>query len=203
MKDREKRLRQALEGMTRRFPGFYDDEVESRLITDKSLPSREKMLLAALVEIVDGCLDRYEDGFAWFIDRWRALDKWPATPPAAAEAVALLADFGLMKVYSAGSCDLGDSDDRVLGYGEMILVRSADDDAPAALAELGLTTVGLAEWTETGKRFLAEEMREWRAWKQQVEAEANRKRQIAAKFVNWTNEAAFVVFMVVLFLSFV
>jgi hypothetical protein len=187
--DREKILLRAIEGMTRHFPVFYDEEVVNRLKTDKSLPDREKMLLAALVEMVDRCLDRYEDGITAFLNG--------PPMPAGIDAVATLANLGLMEVYSVGSRSSDHNDDDGLTYRGRILVRSAEDGAVVLLAELGLTTVRLAEWTEMGKKFLADNTREWDAWEERIAAEGDRKRKIAATLIHWTNEIAIGVFCLV------
>jgi len=73
-------------------------------------------------------------------------------------------------------------------------VRSADDSALALFAELNLTNVRLAEWTEMGRKFLAENMGEWDAWQERIIAEAGRTRKIAATFIDWTNHLAIGVF---------
>jgi len=187
-------LLRAIEGMTRHFPVFYDEEVVNRLKTDKSLPNREEMLLAALAEMVDRCLDRYEAGIGFFLDG--------PPMPAGIDAVATLANLGLMEVYTVGSRSSDHNDDG-LTYGGRILVRSAGDSAVAQLAELGLTTVRLAEWTEMGKKFLADNMREWDALEERIAAEGDRKRKIAATLIGWTNEIAIGVFcLVYLFVRF-
>jgi len=101
-------LLRAIEGMTRQFPCFYDEEVVTRLKADKSLPDREKKLLAALVEMVDRCLDRYEDGIGSFLDG--------PTMLAGIDALATLANLGLMEVYSVGSRSSDNNDDDGLTY---------------------------------------------------------------------------------------
>jgi hypothetical protein len=89
-------LRQAVEGMVRRFPNFYDEGVVSRLMTDKSMPNREEMLLAALVKMVDRCLDRYEDRIETFEYGVTALYGVTGTPDAVA-AWGIRADEGLLR----------------------------------------------------------------------------------------------------------
>jgi hypothetical protein len=135
--------------------------------------------------MVDGCLDRYEYGITEFL--------YGAPPMSASvDAVAALEDFGLMKIYSDRSPGSDYDDDRVVRYGDGVLLTSAGEGAAAELAQLGLTGVRLADWTEAGKRFLAENMRELDAWEQEITAEADRKRKVAANLVAWTNRVAFV-----------
>jgi hypothetical protein len=183
MADRKKKLIQALEGMIRQFPHYYDEEVVSRLLTDRSLPNRDEKLLAALVDLVDGCLDRRDDGLRAFLDGTSAA----RARPASVDAVTALADFGLIRIIPRSSSSSDDG--HAVRPGESILVMDADEGDVPDLEPLGMR---VAAWTEAGRTFLAENMREWDAWEQEVAAKGSRKRKATAIFVNWTDRAAFV-----------
>jgi hypothetical protein len=193
MRDREKLVLRALKGMTSRFPHFYDEEVVSRLRTDKNLPGGEGMLVAALVEMADHLLDRYDDGV-------EPLASGSASDPASIDAVAALVSLGFMNVYSAGSrsANRSGTNDESVAYEDVVLVTSGVASDAATLNKLGLTNVRLAEWTETGRRFLAENMEEWKAWEQQIADQAERKQKIAAKFIKCTDRLTYYVAGVVL-----
>lgn len=93
MADRKKRLIDAIEGMSVQYPVYFDEDVLERLLSS-AVP--ERVLLGALVEMVDRCLDRYENGPIRYDDGVDTLAQ-----SAGEGAVLALADFGLMDRVSA------------------------------------------------------------------------------------------------------
>ena len=187
MRDHQDLVLRALESMTRRYPHFYEEEVVSRLKTGRSLPGGESMRVAALVDMVDQCLDRYGEGVEKLLNG-------EVSDPESIDAVMALRSLGLMNVYSVGSASANrsDSSDDGVAYGDTVLLRSdGDDGSVATLTELGLVNVRLADWTEAGKRYLANNMQEWDAWEQQVAKRADDKRKFAERFINSTDALAF------------
>jgi len=95
MNERQKILLEAVEGMTIQFPFYCDEDVVSHLLCDEGLPEREKILLGALVEMVDQCLQPYENGPIRYDDGVDTLAQ-----SAGEHAVFALAEFGLMNRVS-------------------------------------------------------------------------------------------------------
>ncbi|MBR0896349.1 hypothetical protein JQ616_15425 [Bradyrhizobium tropiciagri] len=211
MADREQKLRLALEAITRRYPHFHDAKAVSRLIADKGVPHREQMMLAAVVEAVLQCFDRYEDRHALLLDDERltilsdeemlVLPQVPAMP-VAVDAVNALAEFGLMKVHPRSDGSDRALRDGIAQHGETVLVM-----APAADPFVGPAPMAfcLAEWTEMGKAFLAENMQAWGAWEDPFVVRAEKNRKITAIFVDWTNKGAIAAayFLAFLFMAWI
>lgn len=93
MADRKERLVDAIEGMSVQYPVYFDEDVLGRLLSGAA---PEGVLLGALVEMVDRCLDRYENGPISYDDGVDTLAQ-----SAGEEAVLTLAEFGLMDRVSA------------------------------------------------------------------------------------------------------
>jgi len=93
MADRQERLMDAIEGMSVQYPVYFDEDVLGRLLSGAA---PERVLLGALVEMVDRCLDRYESGPIRYDDGVDTLAQ-----SAGEEAVLTLAEFGLMDRVSA------------------------------------------------------------------------------------------------------
>lgn len=192
MPDRKHTLIRTLEGMIREFPHYYDKDVVNRLLTDRSLPNRDEKLLAALVDMVDGCLNGRDSLLELFDGTYAARSR-----PASIDAVTALADLGLIRINTDGA-----NDDRAIRYGERIVLTDADNGELADLLPMGTRVV---TWTEAGKTFLAESLREWDAWEQEIATKASRNRKATAIFVDWTDRAALVaaIMMIGLFLSWI
>jgi hypothetical protein len=167
--------------MIRQFPHYYDEEVVSRLLTDRSLANRDEKLLAALVDIVDGCLGGF-DGLLAYLDGTTAA----RVRPESADAVATLADFGLMWIHPGSAPDADDA--HPVRPGESILVTDVEGD----VADLEPAGMRVAAWTAAGRKFRSENLREWDAWEQEVAAKGSARRKVAAIFTNWTNQMALV-----------
>lgn len=88
-----KLLADAIEKMSVQFPVYLDEEVLEHLMSDV-VPNQ--VLLGALVEMTDGCLDRYENGSNGDNDSVDTLAQ-----SAGEHAVRALAHFGLMKRIDA------------------------------------------------------------------------------------------------------
>jgi hypothetical protein len=84
-----KLLADAIEKMSVQFPVYLNEEVVEHLMSD-DVPGH--VLLGALVEMTDGCLDRYENGSFKDNDSVDTLAQ-----SAGVHAVRTLAHFGLMK----------------------------------------------------------------------------------------------------------
>jgi hypothetical protein len=93
MADRKKYLLDAIEGMSVQYPVYFDEDFLGQLVSS-AVP--ERVLLGALVEMVDLCLDRYENGPIRYDDGVDTLAQ-----SAGEEAVLALAEFGLMDRVSA------------------------------------------------------------------------------------------------------
>ncbi|MCC8953646.1 hypothetical protein H8B02_09335 [Bradyrhizobium sp. Pear77] len=93
MADRKKCLLDAIEKMSVQYPVYFDEEFLGQLLSS-TVP--ERVLLGALVEMVDRCFDRYENGPVRDDDGVDTLAQ-----SAGEEAVLALAAFGLMDRLSA------------------------------------------------------------------------------------------------------
>ncbi|WP_246755631.1 hypothetical protein [Bradyrhizobium sp. CCBAU 53338] len=91
--DRKKCLLDAIDGMNEQFPVYFDEDLLGKLLSS-AVP--ERVLLGALVEMVDHCLDRYEQGPVRYDDGVDTLAQ-----SAGEWAVLALAEFGLMDRVTA------------------------------------------------------------------------------------------------------
>lgn len=135
MADRKNILLDAIEGMSVQYPVYFDEDLLEQLLSS-AVP--ERVLLGALVEMVDRCLDPYENG----------------------------------RIRDDDSVDT--------------LAQSAGDGAVLALAQFGLmdrVSARIGRWTPEGKRFLAENIQEWKDWKEAGRLEKETK--VRADGVRW------------------
>ncbi len=93
MADRQERLMDAIEGMSVQYPVYFDEDVLGRLLSGAA---PERVMLGALVEMADRCLEPYENGPVRYDDGVDTLAQ-----SAGEEAVLTLAEFGLMDRISA------------------------------------------------------------------------------------------------------